>query len=57
MSPSDDPSSTNAAASQGRKRVHTAALIMAILLCLASCMLMLILNPGSLAVNSVYQGF
>jgi hypothetical protein len=37
--------------------VHTAALIMAILLCLASCMLMLILNPGSLAVNSVYQGF
>jgi hypothetical protein len=37
--------------------LHTAALVLAIVLCTASCALMFTLSPRSIAVDSVYQGF
>jgi hypothetical protein len=41
----------------GGNLLHTAALLLAIILCTGSCALMFMLSPRSLAVDSVYQGF
>jgi hypothetical protein len=53
-----EASGANAKAATGKNNlVHTAVLVLTILLCSASCALMLMLDPRSLAVDSVYQGF
>lgn len=46
-----------AAAIDSGDRLRTTALIAAVLLCLISCALLGTLDPRSLAVDSVYQGF
>jgi hypothetical protein len=48
------PSEANRKVSGAAK---TATLVLAIFLCSVSCLLMLMLDPRSLAVDSVYQGF
>jgi hypothetical protein len=40
-----------------RNTLHTATVVLLVLLCAASCALMLMLDPMSIAVDSVYQGF
>jgi hypothetical protein len=51
--PETDKKSPGAASSM----VDTAVLVLAVILCTASCAVMLMLNPHSLDVGSVYQGF
>ncbi len=45
------------AGARKRETLQTAALVVAILLCSASCVLMFMLSPRSIAVDSVYAGF
>jgi hypothetical protein len=47
----------NAASAKSAAGPNAAMLTLVILLCLASCGLILMLNPHTIQVDSVYQGF